>query len=73
MPECTMHLHGHRNKMVPLMMPFILANLSNGTKFRNYTYWSSNDIQNHCILRWASNHNIDNEDLVLPSHVEIDS
>jgi hypothetical protein len=40
-PECTMHLHGHQNKMVPLMKPFILVDLSNGTKFYNYTYSST--------------------------------
>jgi hypothetical protein len=35
--KCTMHLHGHRKKMVPLMKPSILANLNNGAKFHNYT------------------------------------
>jgi hypothetical protein len=44
MPKCAMHLHGHHNKMMPLMKPFILADFSNGTKFSNYTYWSTNDI-----------------------------
>jgi hypothetical protein len=37
MPECTMHLHGHQNKMVPVMKPFILVDLNDGIKFRNYT------------------------------------
>ncbi len=37
-PKCIVHLHGHRNKMAPLMKPFILTNLSNGIKFRHYTY-----------------------------------
>ncbi len=36
-PECIMHFHGHQNKMVPFMKPFILADLNNGTKFDNYT------------------------------------
>jgi hypothetical protein len=38
MPGCTMHLHGHRNKMVPFMKPFISIDLSNGAKFCSYTY-----------------------------------
>jgi hypothetical protein len=33
MPECIMHLHGHRNKMLPLMKPFILVDLSNGVTY----------------------------------------
>jgi hypothetical protein len=37
-PGCTMHLHGHWNKMVPRLKPSILMDLSNGTKFRNCTY-----------------------------------
>ncbi len=37
MPECVMPLHGHRNKVVPLMKPFILVDLSNVAQFRNYT------------------------------------
>jgi hypothetical protein len=36
MPGYAMHLHGHWNKMMPLMKPSILADLYNGTKFRNY-------------------------------------
>jgi len=36
-PEYTMHLHGHHNKVVPLMKPFIFADLNNGVKFYNYT------------------------------------
>jgi hypothetical protein len=35
---CAMHLHGHRNKMVPLMKPSILADLNYDVKLRNYTY-----------------------------------
>ncbi len=35
---CAVHLHGHRNKMVPLLKLFIFADLSNDIKFRNYTY-----------------------------------
>jgi len=42
--ECTMHLHGHRNKVVPLMKPFIFADINNGVKFRNHTYSLTNDI-----------------------------
>jgi len=57
----------------PLMMPSILANFSNGTKFRNCTYWLNNDIQSHCFPCWVSNHHIDNENLVLLGHVDIDS
>jgi hypothetical protein len=35
--RCAMHLHDHRNKVMPLLKPSILADLSNGAKFRNYT------------------------------------
>jgi hypothetical protein len=35
--KCTVHLHGHPNKIVFFMKPFILANLNNGVKFYNYT------------------------------------
>ncbi len=42
-PGCVVHLHGNWNKMVPFMKPFILVDLSNGTKFRNCTYWLTND------------------------------
>ncbi len=42
-PECAMHLHGHWNKMVPFMRPFIFVDLNNGVKFCNYTYWLTND------------------------------
>ncbi len=33
MSECTMHLHCHWNKVMPLMKPFTLVDLNNGTKF----------------------------------------
>ncbi len=32
---CAMHLHGHWNKMMPLMKPSILVDLNNGTKVHN--------------------------------------
>jgi hypothetical protein len=32
MPKCIVHLHGHQNKLVPLMKPSILVNISNGVK-----------------------------------------
>jgi hypothetical protein len=38
MPKCTVHFHGHRNKMVPRMELSILADFCNGAKFCNYTY-----------------------------------
>jgi hypothetical protein len=72
MPECVVNLHGHWNKVVPLMKPSILADLTHGTKFRNYTYWSTNDIRSDCLLHWVNNHHIGNEDLVLSGHVKID-
>jgi hypothetical protein len=37
-PKCVMHLHGHQNKVVPFMKPFILVDLNNGAKFCNYIY-----------------------------------
>jgi hypothetical protein len=36
-PKCIMHLHGHQNKVVPLMKSFIFADLNNGVKFYSYT------------------------------------
>ncbi len=38
MVECAMHLHGHWNKVVHVMNPFIFMDLKNGAKFHNYTY-----------------------------------
>jgi hypothetical protein len=38
MLECVVHLHGHRNKVVPFTKASILADLSNGVKFYNCTY-----------------------------------
>ncbi len=70
--KCTMQLHGHQNKVVPLMKSSILADLSYDVKFCSCTCWSTNDIGSHCLLRWVSNHHISNEDLVLSDHVEID-
>jgi len=67
--RCVMHFHGHQNKM----MPFILVDFNNGIEFYNYTCWLTNDIQNHCLPHWVSNHHIGNKDLVLSSHVEISS
>ncbi len=32
-PTCNVHLHGHQNKMVPLMKPSILANLNKALSF----------------------------------------
>jgi hypothetical protein len=62
-PRCAMHLHGHWNKVVPLMKPFILVDLNNGVKFCRYNCWSINDIHNH---------HISNKNLVLMNHVKID-
>jgi hypothetical protein len=68
---CVVHIHGYRNKVVPLMKPFILANFNNGIKFHNYTCRLINDICNHHFSCWDNNHHIDNKDLVLLSHVEL--
>jgi hypothetical protein len=70
---CVMHLHGHWNKVVPLMKPSIFGDISNGTKFCNYTCWSINDTQDHRLPHWVSNHHIGNENLVFSGHVKIDS
>jgi hypothetical protein len=37
MPEDVMRLQGHQNKVVPLVKSSIHVDLSNGTKFHNYT------------------------------------
>jgi hypothetical protein len=66
-----MHLHSHRNKIMPLMKHFIIANFNNGIKFHNCTYWSTNDIQSHHFVRQVTNHHINNKDLVFSKHVKI--
>jgi hypothetical protein len=71
MVGCAVHLHWNKN--VPFMKPFILMDLSNGTKFRNYTCWSTNDTHSHRLSCQVSNHHINNKDLVLTNHVEISS
>ncbi len=71
--KCVVHLHGHWNKVMPLMKPFIFMDFNNGIKFYNYTCWSTNDTQSHHLLNRVSNHHIDNKDLVLLGHVKIDS
>jgi hypothetical protein len=38
MHTCAMHVHGRRNKMVPLMKPFILGDFTKGVKFYSCTY-----------------------------------
>jgi hypothetical protein len=55
------------------MKPFIFADLNDGAKFHNYICWSTNDTWNHYLLCRVSNHHIGNEDLILSSHVKIDS
>ncbi len=71
--KCAMHLYGHWNKVMPLMKPFILANINNGAKFHTYTCSLTNDIQNHHPLHQVNNHHINNKNLVLSSHVKINS
>jgi hypothetical protein len=46
---CTMHLHGHWNKVVPLMKPFIFTNFNNGVKFCNCTCSLVHNIHSHCL------------------------
>jgi len=70
---CAMHLHGHQNKVVPLMKPSILVDFNNGIKFRSCTYWSTNDTWSHHFSCRVNNHHIDKKDLVLSGHVEIGS
>ncbi len=36
-----------------------------------FVYWLINDICNHCLVCWVSNHNINDKNLVLTSHVKI--
>ncbi len=38
-------------KMVPFIKPFILVDLNNAVKIRNYIVWSTNDIQSHYLSR----------------------
>jgi hypothetical protein len=71
MPECTMHLHGHQNKAMPLMKPYILVDLNNGAKFHGYICWSTNDTPNHHLPCQVSNQHIGNKDLVFLGHVKI--
>ncbi len=37
MTRCAIHLHGHWNKMMFFMKPYIFTDLSNGIKFHSYT------------------------------------
>jgi hypothetical protein len=53
------------------MAPFVLVDFYNGVKFHNYTYWLTNDTWNHHLLRRVNNHHIDNKNVVLSGHVEI--
>ncbi len=53
------------------MKPSIFANLKNGAKFHNCTYWSIIDIQSHRILCWLHNYHIGNETLAFSGHVKI--
>ncbi len=66
---CVMHLYGHWNKMVSLTKSSILANLNNGIKFHNCTYWSTNNIRNHHLPRWVTNHHSNNEDPILSNRL----
>jgi hypothetical protein len=70
---CVVHLHGHKNKVVPLMKPSILVDLNNGIKFCNCTYWLTNDIRIHRLSCQISNHHMDDKELVPSRHVEIGS
>jgi hypothetical protein len=63
-PRCSVHLHGRRNKVVPLMKPFILVDISNGAKFNSCTCLLTNDIRSHCFPYQVNNHHINNKDLV---------
>ncbi len=45
--ECTMHFHGHWNKVVPLMKLYLFIDLNNGIKFWSCICWSTSDTQNH--------------------------
>jgi hypothetical protein len=53
------------------MKSFILADLNDNVKFRNYTYWSTNDTRNHSFSCRVNNHHINNKDLIFTSHVKI--
>jgi hypothetical protein len=63
-PKCVVHLHGHQNKMVLLLKPFIFTVINNGIKFHNCTCWSANDTQSHRLSRRVNNHHIANKNLV---------
>ncbi len=52
---------------------YILTDLSNETKFHNCTYWSTNDIPSHHLPCQVNNHHINNKNLILTSHVKINS
>jgi len=73
MPKDVVHFHGHQNKMVPHMKPFILVDLSNEAKFHNCICWLTNYTQCHHLSRWVSYYHIGNKYLVLLDHVEIGS
>jgi hypothetical protein len=69
--ECTVHLHGHRDKMVPLVKTSIIPDFSNGVKFHNCSCWLSNDTHSHHLPCQIHNHHINNKNLVLTNHVRL--
>jgi hypothetical protein len=69
----VVHFHGHQNKVVPLMKPYVLVDRSNGAKFHKCTSWLIYDTRSHHLMCQVNNHHINNKNLVLLGHVEIDS
>ncbi len=57
--------------MVPFIKSFILADLNDDVKFRNYTYWSTNDTRTHHLSCQVSNRHSSNKNLIFMSHVKI--
>jgi len=57
--------------MVPFIKSFILADLNDDVKFRNYTYWSTNDTRTHHLSCQVSNRHNSNKNLIFMSHVKI--
>jgi hypothetical protein len=51
-PRCTVHLHGHWNKLVSLMKPSIFANLNDDIKFHNEPISTWSERTKFLLLMW---------------------
>jgi hypothetical protein len=75
MSRCAMHLHGHQNKVVPFIKPFVYLQIL--VMVLSFIITSTGWLMTlEAIVFYIglvlSNPNIDNEDLIFLSHIKID-